>query len=476
MVSINKIKNQEQIENVVYLLPKDFVFASILDEKSAEYVSARVAQDKDFVHLNLLDKQIYIVLNPEKKFEWQTTEYIRRKASDIWHSLQTLNIQNITFIDYSNSNILGLAFLEGFYLSSYQFIPYFRDSEKKQFVDVVVNYYGQLAENLIQEHVVLWNAVFQTKSLVNEPIISLSAPQYVEKIKTIAAEKGISATIYDKSWIESQAMGGILAVNKGSIDPPYFCVLEWKPETYINQKPLVLIGKGIMYDTGGLSLKTSAGMETMKADMSGSAAVLGTITAVATNKLPIHLLVIIPLTDNRPGGNAYAPGDIIKMHNGLFVEVLNTDAEGRMILADALSYAKNFDPELVIDIATLTGSANAAVGEHAAVVMGTAAEKNIQTLINSGFETFERLVQFPMWDDYADQIKSDFADLKNVGGPLAGAITAGKFLEYFTSYPWIHIDIAGSAYHPKGSGYKGKGATAMGVRLLYSFIKTYISA
>ena len=160
------------------------------------------------------------------------------------------------------------------------------------------------------------------------------------------------------------------------------------------------------------------------------------------------------------------------MHNGLFVEVLNTDAEGRMILADALSYAKIFNPSLVVNIATLTGAANAAIGENAAVVMGTAEQNIISQLLDCGFNAHERLVQFPMWDDYADLIKSEIADIKNVGGPLAGAITAGKFLEKFVAYPWIHIDIAGSAYHPKGGDYRGKGATGMGVRLLYQFIKT----
>jgi leucyl aminopeptidase len=163
------------------------------------------------------------------------------------------------------------------------------------------------------------------------------------------------------------------------------------------------------------------------------------------------------------------------MHSGIFVEVLNTDAEGRMLLADALSFAKKFDPHIVIDIATLTGSARAAVGENASVIMGTAEQKYINDIIECGLSVHERLVQFPLWYDYGDMIKSDIADINNTGGLLAGAITAGKFLEKFTSYPWMHIDIGGSAYNTKGGDYRGKGATGMGVRLLYSFLNTCVS-
>ena len=471
MIVIEKIAERKRTGTFAIIVESNYEFREYFSDQESAFITKQIADDKQFIHINRFESHAYVIVVPQKKQYWQIKEVLRRKGADLQRSLNTLKQQSITISDISGNKEFGQAVVEGVYLSSYQFLRYFRDAEKKRNSLSSVHYFGALSKSELNESVTLWNALFQTKTLVNEPVMSLPSVRFVDKIKTIAGEKGFSATVYEKSWIEQQAMGGILAVNKGSIDPPFFCVLEWKPETFCNQKPIVLIGKGIMYDSGGLSLKPSSGMETMKADMSGAAAVLGVMTALASNKSNKHVIALLPVTDNRPSGNAYAPGDIVKMHNGLFVEVLNTDAEGRMLLADALSFAKQYDPRLVIDIATLTGSANAAVGSDAAVVMGTAPAESIAKLIEAGFAVHERLVQFPLWDDYAELIKSDIADLKNVGGPLAGAITAGKFLECFTSdYPWIHIDIAGSAYNPKGADYRGKGATGMGVRLLYTFI------
>jgi leucyl aminopeptidase len=248
--------------------------------------------------------------------------------------------------------------------------------------------------------------------------------------------------------------------------------MEYAPKNAVNKKPIVLVGKGVVYDTGGLSLKpTSNSMDYMKCDMAGAATMLGTIYYAAQTKLPLHLIGLVPATDNRPGGNAFAPGDVITMHNGLTVEMLNSDAEGRMILGDALSFARQYKPELVIDAATLTGAAHRAVGDHAIVYMGTADEDIKNRLEQSGREVYERLIEFPLWDEYADMLKSDIADLKNVGGVNAGAITAGKFLERFTDYPWIHLDIAGVAFFQSNMGYKGKNGSAIGLRLLCNFLR-----
>ena len=214
-------------------------------------------------------------------------------------------------------------------------------------------------------------------------------------------------------------------------------------------------------------------MDIMKCDMGGAAAVSCAIYAIAKAKLPIHIVGLIPATDNRPGGNAYAPGDVVTMFDGTTVEVLNTDAEGRMILADALTYAKKYKPELVIDAATLTGSAMRAIGPYGSVVMGTASDKTFNKLQDSGEKTYERTVRFPFWDEYAEEIKSPIADIKNLGGASAVAITAGKFLEHFTDYPWIHIDIAGPAWADNDSGYLSKGGTGTGVRLFFDFVKNY---
>jgi len=206
--------------------------------------------------------------------------------------------------------------------------------------------------------------------------------------------------------------------------------------------------------------------------MGGAAAVVGIMKALADINFPHLVHALIPITDNRLSGNAYAPGDVVSMRSGTTVEVLNTDAEGRMILADALDYAAEFNPKLVIDIATLTGAANAAVGEHAAVCMGTHAEY-LQKLIQASMQVWEPLVEFPLWDMYEKLIISDIADIKNVGGPVAGAITAGKFLQKFVKYPRIHMDISGSAFLKTKSAYKGIGGTGFGIRTIMEFLKSW---
>jgi leucyl aminopeptidase len=205
--------------------------------------------------------------------------------------------------------------------------------------------------------------------------------------------------------------------------------------------------------------------------MAGAAAVAGAMYAIARAKLPVHVIALVPATDNRPGENAYVPGDVITMYNGLTVEMLNADAEGRMILGDALAYAQKYKPQLVLDFATLTGAAVAAIGMSGLVTMGTADETTKNKLKQSGYNTFERLAEMPFWDDYDEMIKSDIADMKNVGGPYGGAITAGKFLARYIDYPWMHFDIAGPAFIPGKDGYRPKGGTGVGVRLLFDYFK-----
>jgi leucyl aminopeptidase len=307
---------------------------------------------------------------------------------------------------------------------------------------------------------------------VNEPQSYLDAVTFADEMKSMGKKAGLKVEVLNKKQIESLKMGGLLAVNKGSQTPPTFTILEWKPKKVKNKQPLVLVGKGVVYDTGGLSLKpTPNSMDTMKCDMAGGAAVAAAMYAIAKAQLPYYVIGLVPATDNRPGENAYTPGDVIKMYDGQTVEVLNTDAEGRMLLGDALAYAKKYKPELVLDFATLTGAAAAAIGPYGIVCMGTAAEKQKNALKESGNTVYERLVEFPFWDEYAKLIKSDLADMKNIGGPIAGAITAGKFLEKYTDYPWMHFDIAGPAYISSTDSYRGKNATGVAVRLLFDFVK-----
>lgn len=216
-------------------------------------------------------------------------------------------------------------------------------------------------------------------------------------------------------------------------------------------------------------------MENMKNDMAGGAAVVSALYAVARTKLPVHVVGLVPLTDNRPAGNALVPGDIIEYSDGTTVEVLNSDAEGRLILADGMIFAKKFHPSLVITIATLTGSAQSAIGKYGIVSMHQQAQKYFKNIQSAGDSVFERVVEFPFWDDYDELIKSNIADIKNTGGPYGGAITAGKFLAHFANYPFIHLDIAGPAFNDKKDSYRGTGGSGVGVRLLYEFIKRLAS-
>ncbi|MEP1069302.1 MAG: peptidase M17 [Crocinitomicaceae bacterium] len=359
-------------------------------------------------------------------------------------------------------------FLEGLGLASYKFDKYLTDKKEAK---LKAAYTSNKKVN-VEEVGHLIDATCWARTLVNEPNSHLTAVQLANEIIAKCQKTGIDVDVFEKAKIESLKMGGLLAVNKGSLDPPTFTKLEWKPKNAKNKKPIVLVGKGIVYDTGGLSLKpTKNSMDFMKSDMGGAAAMAATTYAAAKLNLPIHIITLIPATDNRPGGRAYAPGDVITMFNKKTVEVLNTDAEGRMVMADALSYGDKFKPELVLDAATLTGAAVAAIGTFASCTMGNAKQEDIDQLIAAGEKTHDRVVQLPFWDDYKKELMSPIADLKNLGGPYAGMITAGKFLEHFTTSPYIHIDIAGPSFTHSKDSYRGQGGTGAGVRLLVEFLK-----
>jgi len=366
----------------------------------------------------------------------------------------------------------SLFVAEGLMLSNYQFIHYRKDAEKEKYALQQIDFTAKIADEDINELAATVKAVTWARDLVNEPVSFLTATELAKAIEAKGQEANFQVTVLEKSKIEALKMGGLLAVNKGSIEPPTFTIIEYKPKKAFNKKPIVLVGKGVVYDTGGLSIKPTAGsMDLMKSDMAGAAMMAGTIYAAAMLELPVYLVGLIPSTDNRPGMDAYAPGDVIRMYDGTTVEVLNTDAEGRMILADALAYSDKWKPELVIDAATLTGAAVRAIGTKASIVMGNADKKYFRHLEDAGNATHERVVEFPFWDDYAEEMKSKIADLNNLGGPYAGMITAGKFLEHFVKAPYIHMDIAGPAFLDKPQDYKGLGGSGVGIRLLINFLK-----
>lgn len=324
-------------------------------------------------------------------------------------------------------------------------------------------------------------AACTARDLVNRPPADKTAEQFAEAVAESGAAHGYAVETWDEARIREEGMGGLLAVNRGSFDPPTFSVLSWSPENAPNDRPVVVVGKGVMFDTGGLSLKDTKGsMDKMKSDMAGAAAVVGLFEALADREVPLHVVGLLPATDNRPGRKAYVPGDVIRMHSGATVEVLNTDAEGRLLLADALSYASTtYDPALVVDLATLTGSCIAALGTKAAGIMASetdAAAERLYALQRAGERTGERVHPLPMYQEYKQLLDSEVADLANVGGRAAGAITAGKFLEHFVEAPWVHLDIAGPAFLEESTSYNPKGGTGFGVRLLVSYLTNYVSA
>lgn len=403
-------------------------------------------------------------------------EAVRLAGNELLRELRQYKIDTIFLQNCCLDNPV-LAFAEGLALGSYQFLKYFSQPEKKAKPLHEIRVESELATaGEIDELNALLEATFLARDLVNEPYSHQSAEQLAQTMEEVGTTCGFTVETLGKEKIETLKMGGLLAVNKGSAAPPQFCILEWKPANAKNVKPIVLIGKGVVFDTGGLSLKPTEGMDYMKCDMGGAAAVAGTLAMVARTQLPVHLIGLIPATDNLIGAGAFAPGDVITMYSGKTVEIMNTDAEGRLLLADALHYAKKYDPELVLDFATLTGAAVRALGSQAICYMGTAPPHLKKALELSGWNTYERLVELPLWKEYGDELKSNIADLKNIGSGNAGMITAGKFLEHFIGdYPWLHFDIAGPAYLRTANGYRTKEGTGVGVRLMYDFLKKQYS-
>ena len=470
---IRKSLRRPTAADVVYIIKSSADLKNIdLSEDEAAYVKKQHRLKTHVISLNRYKNQIFVVFADLAGNRPSKMELLRKKGAALQEFVNKAKVERIVAIPMNCSNEEVLAFAEGVLLSNYQFLKYKADAGKtRHSLEQFEIYSDRIGEEDIEELRIIIEAVYNARDMVNEPVGYLTAPQFAEEMTALAKEAGAKAEVFNKKKIESLKMGGLLAVNRGSIDPPTFTIIEWKPENRINEQPVVFVGKGVVYDTGGLSLKPSHFMDTMKSDMAGGAATAGALYAIARARLPVHVIGMIPATDNRPDGNAYTPGDVIIMHDGSTVEVLNTDAEGRMLLADALSYAKRYKPELVVDVATLTGSASRAVGPQAMVGMHSKSEQEFDQLQRAGAAVHERIVEFPLWDDYKEQLKSTIADLKNIGGVDAGAITAGKFLEHFTDYPYIHLDIAGPAFLDKKDSYRGIGGTGVGVRLLFEFIK-----
>lgn len=412
-----------------------------------------------------------------------SSDYFRNHLAGLVNNLSSTEIKNLhIFIPayepfkkyFATEDYYYQTFIEGVSLGAYTYDKYISKKNNKQ-IDVCF-YAGneKKLKTAVNNALQLMAGVTFTKDLQNEPSANLTPKILAEKIRAELSKAGVKVTIFDEKIIKKKKMGGLLAVGGGSENPPRFIVLEYKggikTKTGIS-KTTALVGKGVTFDSGGISIKPAANMGDMKGDMSGAAVVAGTILAAAKAKLKIDLLGIIPAAENMLSGSAYRPGDVVVTASGKTIEVDNTDAEGRIILADALDFASKQKPERIIDLATLTGACVVALGEFTAGLF-TKDDKLSSEIYSSGLKTYDRVWAMPMWDDYHSLNKSDIADIKNIGGRWAGAITAAKFLENFVNknIPWAHIDIAGPASANSLNNYTKKYMTGFGVRLLFDYL------
>lgn len=431
------------------------------------------------------DALILMKVKLDDKFD---SDYFRNHLAEFIGSIKNESTTNLhIFVPsysavkkyFENEEYYYQTFAEGILLGNYSFDKYKSKQQKIKTLDV--HFYSDnekklksaisLAEKLI-------TSVNLTRDLQNEPGNNLTPELFAKRVVSEAKQYSIKTTVFSDTEIQKRKMGGLVAIGQGSVNKPRFIILEYKPAVKSKKdkkskvKKVALVGKGITFDTGGISLKPSKNMGEMKADMSGAAVVVGTLIAAAKSKLPVHLYGIIPAAENMCSGEAIRPGDVIKTYSGKTVEIEDTDAEGRVVLADALHYASQLKPDQIIDLATLTGACVVALGEFVAG-MFTKNELMAENLYKSGMTTFDRVWRLPLWDDYNELIKSDFADVANLGSSRwAGAITAAKFLEHFVDkkIPWTHLDIAGPAMNNDSRSYTKKYMTGFGVRLLFDYL------
>lgn len=472
MIRLQKKEGKERAK--LWVLSEDRKdFGKFFSEHKTQWLKEHLFDNKkDIFVANAMGEPLEIFIRPDKGEE---------NPAKRLENCRVLAAKALTYFENDNCDaveILGdagkkhlLAAAEGLALAAYRFTKYFTNpDEKKAKLQKIFILSEEISEQEIAAQNVVVAAVKKVRDWVNEPVSYLTATRFAEEMAEFAQQAGASAEVMNRKKIEALKMGGLLAVNQGSTEQPTFTVIEWNPKNAVNKNPVVLVGKGVTFDTGGSNLKPEHYMDEMKSDMAGAATVAAAICAVAKNQLPVHVVALMPATDNRISNHSFLPSDVITMHNGKTVEVANTDAEGRLILADAISYAARFNPALIIDMATLTGAASRAIGKFGMVGMGNA-QKELNELITCGVEVHERIAEFPFWDDYAQGLKSDIADMKNLGGAEGGAISAGKFLEKFTDAPYIHLDIAGCAYLAKPDAWKTAGGTGTGARLLYRFFE-----
>ena len=374
------------------------------------------------------------------------------------------------------------AMTEGAILGGYQFTAYrsnnsgdeVKDVERMTVIEARAGRMDDVKEGIRRGRAGAEAALF-VRDLCNHPSNVMTPARIAAEAKKIGKEKGMRVKILERRQVEKLGMGAFLGVARGSHEAPKFIILEYQGKKTTGRNgqignPIVLVGKTITFDTGGISLKPAENMEQMKADMTGGAEVLASIRAASRLNLPLHVIGLLPATENMPGGRAIKPGDILKTLSGQTVEVQNTDAEGRLILADGLNYATRYKPAAIIDVATLTGACMVALGQFAVGMLGNNADLK-KRIEEAGLKTGERVWEIPLWEEYFEQLRSDVADMRNIGGRGDGMITAALFLSKFVAdYPWVHLDLASTDWSERERPYISRGPTAIGTRLLIQFL------
>lgn len=493
--SIKKKNNEATIKSQFFILQADDYNTSFVKiekllgikiNKNAIGQFSKHNSDIDFtIDQNPLHSIKLVKVKKDKSFN---IDYFRNYFAGLVKNLhadstEELRIYLPLFNEYKEyfetEEYLIQSIIEGCYYGNYDFDKYKSDRKKKK--DLLISIIGEdstLINSVIKNTSILMEGVQFTRDLQNEPGNVLYPESLANRIKSQFKGTGVKVTILNEKEIQKRKMQALWSVGKGSTHLPRMIILEYSPLGKISKKrkKIALVGKGITFDTGGISIKPADRMWEMKGDMSGAAVVAGIIFAAAKSKLDIELLGVIPAAENMPSSTAYKPGDIITASNGKTIEIDNTDAEGRVALADALVYASNKKPDTIIDFATLTGACVVALGEFVAG-MFTHHEKSAESLFISGQKTFDRIWRLPIWEDYHSLNHSDFADVKNCGPRWGGAISAAKFLENFVSpeIPWVHLDIAGPSSPYKFNNYTSPYFTGFGVRLIYDYLSNEIS-
>ncbi|MFZ4810420.1 MAG: leucyl aminopeptidase [Ilumatobacteraceae bacterium] len=414
-----------------------------------------------------------------------TAERLRQAAATAVRAARGLKVAEVSIgvpADLGlDATVAGQAAAEGLLLGAYRFLKHrtgLSDDETFE-VATVTLLASAPTDDLsagVATGVAIGRGVVLARDLVNRPGEFKTPPLLADEAVALGQRTpGVTVTVFDEHRLAAEGFGGTLAVGKGSDSPPRFIIFEYG-EHLTDVPTIAVVGKGLTFDSGGLNIKTAEGMETMKNDMGGSAAVFGIVQAVAELGLPVHVVGLVPSAENMPSGRSYRPGDIITSLNGKTIEILNTDAEGRVILSDALHYAGRYEPDAIIELSTLTGAVIIALGSVATAVMAT--EQTLaDQLVQAGDTTGDRAWQLPLWEEYHEMVKSDVADLKNLAGRAAGSITAGAFLAAFAGdYRFAHLDIAGTAWLDSPSKpYHSKGGSGAGVRLVTEYIRSLVS-